>query len=162
MTTTYPIQSHTRVCAATGRALLPGQRYYSALFDEAGQFVRKDYAVEAWSGPPANAMAFWSGCVPEINQKRRLVFDDELLLECFTRLADDADPARVRFRYVLALLLLRRKRLKFDDIRRDDGQEYLQLKCGKTGTLFDVLDPRMSEPDMQLVQDEVFKLLGWE
>ena len=63
---------------------------------------------------------------------------------------------------VLALLLLRRKRLKFDDIRRDDGQEYLQLKCGKTGTLFDVLDPQMSEPDMQSVQDEVFKLLGWE
>src|SRR5260370_576636 len=83
MTTSYPIQSHTRVCAVTGRALPPGQRYYSALFDEAGQFVRKDYAAEVWHGAPENAIAFWTGRVPEQNQKRRLVFDDELLLECF-------------------------------------------------------------------------------
>src|SRR5205085_7273523 len=111
MTTSYPIQTHTRVCAGTGRPLQPGERYFSALFDEAGQFIRKDYAAAAWSAPPDGALAYWSGRVPEPNQKRRLIFDDELLLECFARLADEADPSRVQFRYVLALLLLRRKRL---------------------------------------------------
>jgi hypothetical protein len=162
MTTSYPIQTHTRVCAATGRPLDPGERYFSALFDEAGQFVRKDYAADAWPGPPADAIAFWCGRVPGLNQKRRLTFDDELLLECFERLADDAEPGRVQFRYVLALLLLRRKRLKFEDVRRDAEQEFLLLKCGKTGSLYEVADPRMSEADMTTVQDEVFKVLGWE
>jgi hypothetical protein len=162
MTTTYPIQTHTRVCAATGRPLESGEKYFSALFDEAGQFVRKDFAAAAWPGPPENAIAFWAGRVPELNQKRRLTFDDDLLMECFARLADDTEPERIRFRYVLALLLLRRKRLKFEDVRRGGGQEYMQLKCAKTGSAFEVLDPRMSEADMQTVQDDVFKLLGWE
>jgi hypothetical protein len=162
MTTTYPIQTHTRICAATGRSLEPGEKYFSALFDELGQFVRKDFAAVAWPGPPENAIAFWTGRVPELNQKRRLTFDDELLIECFARLADDHDPERIRFRYVLALLLLRRKRLKFEDVRRDGAQEFMQVKCSKTGSAFEVLDPRMSEADMAAVQEEVFKLLGWE
>lgn len=162
MTASYPIQSHTRVCASTGRPLQPGEKYYSALFDTSGEWVRRDFAAEAWHGPPADAFAFWGGRVPPPDQKRRLTFDDELLMDCFSRLADNPDPAKVQFRYVLALLLLRRKRLRFDDLQRRDGQEWLQLKCVKTNAAFEVLDPRLSESDIVTVQDDVFKLLGWE
>src|SRR5262249_3533310 len=100
--------------------------------------------------------------VPGQHQKRRLTFDDELLMECFARLAPDTDAARVQFRYVLALLLLRRKRLKFEDIRHEAGLEYLRLHCPRSGAVYEVLDPRLGEADIQRVQDEVFKLLGWE
>jgi len=162
MMTQYAIQAPTRICAATGRPLQPGERYYSVLFDEAGQLIRKDYAKEVWTGAPEAALAFWSGSVHELNEKRRPTFDDDLLMECLARLAEEADLARLRFRYVLGLLLLRRKRLKFEDVRRDGDQEYLQLKCTKTGSEFELLDPRLSEADMSRVQDEVFKLLGWE
>jgi len=162
MTTTYPIQVHTRVCAGTGRPLLPGERYFSVLFDEGGQFIRKDYAKDAWTGVPQNALAFWSGRVPELNEKRRPTFDDELLLDCFARLADESDPARLQFRYVVGLLLLRRKRLKFEDVRRDGDREFLQLRCVKTNCVFEMLDPHLSETDMNAVQAEVFKLLGWQ
>lgn len=162
MMAAYPIQQHSRVCAATGRPLLPGEKYFSILLDEAGQFIRKDYSTEGWPGSPSEAMAVWSGRVPEVNQKRRLTFDDDLLMECFERLADESEGARVQFRYVLALLLLRRKRLKFEDVRRDGDQEYLQLKDSRTGTAFEVLDPRLAEADIGRVQDEVFRVLGWE
>jgi hypothetical protein len=162
MTATYPIQHHSRVCAATGRALSPGEKYHSALFDEAGQLVRKDYSAAGWPGPPEKAFALWTGRVPELHQKRRLTFDDDLLMECFERLAEETERPRVQFRYVLALLLLRRKRLKFEDVRREGCQDYLLLKCPATGAAFEVLDPRLAESDVERVQDEVFKLLGWE
>src|ERR1051326_2171088 len=155
MTGTFPIQQHTRVCAATGRPLLPGEKYFSALFDENGQFVRKDYSAEGWPGPPDNAFALWQGRVPDLHQKRRLTFDDDLLMECFERLAEDTDPARVQFRYVLALLLLRRKRLKFEDVRHEGDQDYLRLRCPRSGAEFEVLDPRLGEADVSRVQDEV-------
>jgi len=162
MTSSYPIQGHTRTCAATGRALQPGEKYFSAVFEEAGHLVRKDFAADAWPGAPENALAFWTGKVPALNQKRRLTFDDDLLMECFERLADDADPNRTQFRYVVALLLLRRKRLRFEDVRRDQGQEYMQLRCAKSNATFEVLDPHLSEADISAVQEEVFKLLGWD
>jgi hypothetical protein len=162
MTTTYPILNHTRVCATTGRPLIPGEKYCSALFDESGQFVRKDYSAAGWPGPPNDAFAFWTGKVPDQHQKRRLTFDAELLMECFVRLAEETDPNKVHFRYVVALLLLRRKQLRFEDVRREDGQEFLQLKCPKTGSAFEVLDPHLSEADIARVQEEVVKVLGWE
>ena len=162
MTTSYPILNHTRVCAATGRPLVAGEKYRSVLFDEAGQFVRKDYSTEGWPGPPANAIACWCGVVPEFHQKRRLTFDADLLMECFGRLAEETEPEKVRFRYVIALLLLRRKQLRFEDVRRDGEQEFLQLKCSKTGQAFEVLDPHLSEDDIARVQEEVIKVLGWE
>lgn len=162
MTTSYPILNHTRVCATTGRPLLPGEKFRSMLLDDAGQFVRKDYSADAWPGAPDNAIASWAGTVPEIHQKRRLTFDADLLMECFGRLAEETDPEKVRFRYVIALLLLRRKQLRFEDVRRDGDQEYLQLKCPKTGNAFEVVDPHLSEADIAKVQEEVVKVLGWE
>ena len=42
--TDYQIQASSRRCAATGREIRPGEAYYSALLDEGGAFVRRDYS----------------------------------------------------------------------------------------------------------------------
>jgi hypothetical protein len=158
----YPIQNHTRVCAATGRALAPGERVYSVICDEAGQLLRRDFAANAWRGPPDGAIAFWCGKVPQPEKPNRLPIDDDLLMECFNRLSADNDPARIRFRYVVGLLLLRRKRLKFEDSHRDGDVEILRLRCPRTGEVVELIDPRLTEAEMTEVQDEVFHLLGWD
>lgn len=159
--TEYQIQPITRRCAATGQELPPGSRYFSVLLEQDGKFVRQDYSGDAWQGPPEGAFSFWAGRVPTTEQGRQLRMDDETVHECFVRLQDEVDPARVSFRYVLALLLMRRKRLRFEQVRREAGLEYLQLRCGRTGTLHDVLDPGLREEEMAAVQEEVFKVLGW-
>ena len=64
-------------------------------------------------------------------------------------------------RYVLALLLMRRKRLKFEEARYEGDQEVLQLRCAKTGAQHRIVNPRLSEVEMGAVQEEVFKVLGW-
>ena len=101
------IQGLTRVCAATGQSLGPGDAYHAVLVEDNGQFVRRDYALSAWPGPPEGAIAHWQARVPVQEPKRRLTINDELLLECVVRLADTTEPAKLNFRYVVALLLLR-------------------------------------------------------
>ena len=66
-------------------------------------------------------------------RRRRPPIDDDLLLDCFGRLEGRTDAAGENFRYVLALLLMRRKRFKFEETRNDDGRELLVLRCGRTG-----------------------------
>ena len=160
--TEYQIQPNTRRCVVSGRELKPGERYYSVLLDEAGKFVRRDYAAEAWQGPPADAFSFWAGRVPAAGARKRPPIDDDMLLDCFQRLEGRTDAAGENFRYVLALLLMRRKRFKFEEARNDGGREVLVLHCGRTGARHEVADPRLADEEMAAVQDDVFQALGWE
>jgi hypothetical protein len=156
---TYQIQKCTLRCARSGRELQTGERFYSVLYDRGDTLVREDISQEAWQGPPEGAFSFWISKVPPKEQARRLHVDDEVLLDCFQRLTGEADPQKVRFRYVLALWLMRRKRLRFEDVRVDDGHEVLLLSCSRTRTRFEVLNPQLAEQQLAELQDEVLRLL---
>jgi hypothetical protein len=159
--TDYQIQPHTRRCAATGRELRPGEKFYTALLEEGDRFLRKDYSCEAWQGPPPGAFSFWSGRVPALEGNQRQGIDEDMLAECFERLEGEAEQAKVNFRYVVALLLMRRKRFKFEEARVEHGMEVLTLCCARTGTRYEVVNPRLTEEQMADVQEEVFRVLGW-
>ena len=160
--TDYQIQASTRRCALTGREIQPGDRYYSVLLDEGGTFVRKDYSESSWQGPPQGAFSFWKTRLGPDHKPRRLPIDDELLLECFHRLEGELQPAKVAFRFVLALLLVRRKRLRLEDIRKEEEKEILHLRCPKKGERFQAVDPGLPDDELESVQEEVFRVLGWE
>jgi len=160
--TEYQIQAPTRRCASSGRELRPGERFFTVLIDEGGRFIRQDYSAEAWQGPPAGTFSFWAGRVPAHDEKARPRIDDDLLLDCLQRLEGQDDPSRVSFRYVVALLLMRRKRLKFEEARAEGEHELLILRCPRSRQQFQVVNPRLTEEAMASVQEEVFKVLGWE
>ncbi|MDY3551218.1 hypothetical protein R5W24_000293 [Gemmata sp. JC717] len=162
--TDYDIQGPTRVCAVTGRELKPGEKYFAALTESAGTLVRTDYAPEAWPGPPAGAVAYWCGKVPAAGAKpRKPVVNDDLLLDCFDRLKGSADADGLNFRYVATLLLMRRKRFKFEDASRDaSGRDVMIVRDARGGAVHHVVDPRLNDEQIAAVQTEVFRVLGWE
>jgi hypothetical protein len=159
--TDYQIQPNTRRCSVTGRELSPGETCYTVLQEEGGKFVRKEYSAEAWQGPPPGAFSFWQGKVSASQAPRRPAFDDELLMDCFLRLEGQPEPSRVSFRYVLALLLMRRRRLRPEEARPGDGKT-LRLRCARTGARHEVADPKLTDDELDSVQQDVFQALGWE
>jgi hypothetical protein len=158
----YQIQPNSRRCAVTGREIQPGERFFSVLLDEDRQLVRRDYSPEAWHGAPPGAVSFWTGHVLAATDKQKPRFDDELLEDCFLRLEGQTEPGRVNFRYVVALLLMRRRRFRFETSVVDDGTEKMVLRCMRTGSKYEVVNPRLSDDEMAQVQDEVFNVLGWK
>jgi len=158
----YQIQPHTRHCSVTGRELQPGERFFTALMEEDNKFVRKDYSHEAWNGPPPDAFSFWGGKVPDVKDGRKLDIDDEILIDCFHRLENQDDPRKVNFRYTVALLLMRRKRLKFEDAKQVNGQEVLVVRCPRDKKKYEVVNPQLDDEEIAAVQEEVFQVLGWE
>jgi hypothetical protein len=160
--TDYQIQPHTRRCAVTGRELQPGERFYTALIEEGDHLLRRDYGSDSWRGPPEGAFAFWSGRVPPAEEARRPRIDDDLLVSCFHRLEGQTEPSRVSFRYVVALLLMRRKRFRFEEARSEAGREVLRLRCVRTREVHEVVNPGLTEVELGAVQEEVFKVLGWD
>jgi hypothetical protein len=160
--TEYQIQPNARRCAISGREFQVGERFFSVLTEEGGKFVRRDYAADTWSGPPANAFSFWAGTIVTPNARRALPIDDDLLLECFARLEGNTEPAQVKFRYVVGLLLMRRRRLRLEQTAPEDGTEVLLLRCPRSRTQYRVVNPGLTDEEIYAVQDEVFQVLGWE
>ncbi len=158
----YQIQPNSRRCAVTGKEMQPGDRYYSALVDEEQKLVRKDYSAVAWQGPPGGTVSFWTGHVPTDTEKTKPRFDDDLLEDCFQRLEGQAEPSRVNFRYVVALLLMRRRRFRYETAVVEAGVERMILRCQRTQTKHEVINPHLTDDAMAQVQDEVFNVLGWK
>lgn len=132
--TQYSIGTATRRCAATDRELGTGERFVGALVQhpEEEQFQRVDFCERAWieGARPARSLllyGFWRGVVPDPTAKERMLIDDQSLVELFEQTGDGiemvggADAAsgqdRLAFRFVLALILLR-KRLLVQEGRR--------------------------------------------
>ncbi|MGD9635465.1 MAG: hypothetical protein AB7G28_05180 [Pirellulales bacterium] len=112
MQTDFEIQRSTRRCAATDRPLAPGEWCYSVLEVQGAEIVRKDFAASAWPGAPAESFGWWKARVPEPHAKKIKLAPNEVLLELFDQLAEQ--PHHEDMRYVLALLLVRRRVLRLD------------------------------------------------
>jgi hypothetical protein len=118
ISTTWDIGRSSGHCAATGVPLEPGSQCIVALVereeDLSAPLARLDFSEQGWESPqrPKGVIAFWRAVVPAPNEKRRGFVDDQTLLDLFERLGSDERPHRVRFRFVLMLLLVRKRLLR--------------------------------------------------
>jgi hypothetical protein len=104
----------SRVCSATGRPFEPGEKIFTFLFEENGEIQRRDLCAEAFKETkrPENALAWWSSRLPSGTEKKEKLAPNDALTDFFESLADRPDEAALR--YVLALLLTRRRVLRFE------------------------------------------------
>ena len=158
--TEYEIQPLSLHCAQTGRELKPGETYYSALTESPEGFRRLDYSAEVWQGPPDGTVAFWRAKVPsDSGGKRRQLVDDSVVMEFFERLEGAEDATKLNFRYILGLLLLRKKILKLTHVVHEGGREILVLRAAASGLEHRAVDPGLTEPQLEAVQVEVERIL---
>jgi len=166
------IPRNERVCAECAKAFEPGDALFSALYLEDNLFVRRDRCPDCW-GPRRGGgeFSYWRTVVPEpedpAKKKRRIdaMLDPQVLFDVFREMTDDPDPRKRRFRFVLSLMLVRRKKLRFVSIAKrkmaDGRQDCLVLKQKGRGARlsFDVVDVRLSEEEAVAAQQEVGQLL---
>jgi hypothetical protein len=103
----FEVQRSSRRCAATDLPLEPGDVCYSVLEFRGADVIRKDFSSAAWTDPPKEAFAWWRTRIPEPVAKKIKLAPNDVLLDLFDQLADD--PSHQDMRYVLTLLLVRRR-----------------------------------------------------
>ena len=130
----FEVRACSRQCAATGKLLQPGEVYFSILSLEESnkqvETVRRDFSVEAWQGPSDSNLGWWQSRVPVKDEKPQLAPTD-VMLNLFGALGDESGQQNTtdrQFRYLLGLLLIRRRVLRREDsFRHEDDQEILRL-----------------------------------
>jgi len=116
----FEVQRFTRRCHETERELTPGETFYSALFDEPGGVTRRDYCADAWQGPPEDAVSSWKSQVPAPTSTKVNWAPNDVMMHYFETLENE--PEKADFRYVLTLLMIRRRILQFE-ATADDAED---------------------------------------
>lgn len=124
----FEVQRTSRRCAATDLPLEPGDVCYSVLEVRGADVIRKDFSSDAWTDPPETALAWWRTRIPEPVAKKVKLAPNDVLLELFDQLAED--PLQADMRYVLALLLIRRRVLRLEPVGDASGLNLQQ--CAST------------------------------
>lgn len=146
-------------CVKTGAEILEGEEYYAVLFEEEEGFRREEYSVGAWEGAPVGAYCHFRTRVPIKAKKRRLLVDDDVLMTFFRRLKDETELLRVQFRFVLALILMRKRLLRYEETRHEEGREIWVMREGKDGEVHSVVNPRLTDAEIEGVSKELGVIL---
>jgi hypothetical protein len=153
----YDIHRSTRHCAKTGRELKPGEAFYSVLTVAGPKVEREDFSVEAWQGPPDEALGWWKSHVPAPDAKKMRWAPNEVMLQLFEDLG--GSEVQADFRYVLTLLLVRRRVMRLEETEKDDAGETMVLYCPRREAEYRVRAVVPSDERVAEIQEELGRLL---
>lgn len=166
------------MCAATGRALAVGDRYVATLVDRPGETgaIRVDFSIEAWASgerpqAPDRVIGSWRTAVRASTAEPKQLLSDDELLDLFEDMAGATEPKHLAFRYVLALMLVRRRQLRLVGERRTDGKSVLLVRpkyppggvaalTAPEGAPMEVVDPGLDEATTNDVIEQLGQVLG--
>lgn len=163
----FHIESGRHTCQTCGRVFQPSEEYLSGLAEVEPDerhphgMARRDFCPEHWKQDGAGWIAFWHTRVPvpEEPARKRLVIDDDRLLEVFFRLAGTTDPLKLDLRYVIGLMLVRKRRLKLEGTRHRGGEAVLRVRKSRSKELHDLLDRKLTDQAIIGVSQEIGTLL---
>lgn len=164
MSANWEVSKSQRVCAITGKVLEVGDNFFSGLKEEEDSFVRLDYSQEAWEEleQKDEFFSFWRSKIlaPDENKKKKLIIDVEAFYTFFCNLAGDEKHNRMLFRYLIALILVRKRVLKLEEIEKSpEGEALILLDIRKKEEVrVPVLDATEEELEAaQLELNEIFE-----
>jgi len=161
MANEWEIKGRAEKCAITEHLFQDGEYFYTLLFHDKEGFRRMDLSEEAWQQRNDNMkpFSFWRSkfeppppAVPEALEKGTA----EDLLRHYMQ---DEQPQHANARYILSLMLERKRILKQIESKDDGDGRVLIYEHVKTGEVFVIPDPDLRLDQLETVQNEVAGLL---
>jgi hypothetical protein len=158
----WEIKARAHQCAKSEEPFTDGAIIYTLLYRDRNGFRREDVLEHAWleMRDRIKPFSFWKSRyevppppAPEPVPKE----SGEALLR---KLLHEDRSEHLNARYVLSIMLERKKTLKQVDVRESENGKFLIYEHAKTGEVFIIEDPRLKLDRLDLVQQEVYALLA--
>jgi hypothetical protein len=146
-------------CYGTGRKIECGEEYFGALVELDGGLQRRDYCVDYWEREKPAVFCYWRTRLASAEQKKRVFVDDEMLMAFFDRLAEETEQEKVNFRFVLALILMRKRRLKYDSVVLDGDREIWRLRVTGDRQIVEVVNSHLDEEQIEQLSSQIGQIL---
>lgn len=156
----YNFKGVGETCGVCEKIFEEEESLFSALRRDTEEYARLDFCVSCWEGRDGGGFLCSWKRKTRVRETQPTV-DGSVVFEIFQRLDGAEEKHDRNFRYILGLLLMRRKRLKFVDVEKTENGEFLVLEDKQIEDVkYRLLDPGMSEEEIQHAKDEVGKLFS--
>jgi hypothetical protein len=149
-------------CVACGRTFEVGESFRACLYEMPEGYDRRDYCRDCPVPASPDPVATWTPRRAAPAPKRVQRFDREAVYRFFERLDEADEPDKVQFRFVLALLLWRKKVLKLERSVTVDEREIWEFRMPVVGELHRVARPELAEEHLERLSMQVEQLLAGE
>jgi hypothetical protein len=150
-------------CHISDRVIDPGQKFMAALRETPIGFERLDVCLESWEQfDRSNVLAFWQAVMPPAEVKKRLFVDDTVLCELFERLSEATDPLKLNFRFVLGLILMRKRLVLYESTKTEPDREIWRVRLKGRDDSIDLVNPKLNEQQIVEVSQQLNQVLSEE
>ncbi len=146
-------------CYGTGRKIEYGEEYLGALVETEQGLTRRDFCADYWQSQKPDVFCYWKTKLPQPGQKKTRFVDDDMLMAFFYRLAEETEQEKINFRFVLTLVLMRKRRLKYDSSIIDGDIEVWRLRVTGEKQTVDVINPHLDEAQIEQLSSQIGQIL---
>ncbi|ARN55904.1 hypothetical protein [Sedimentisphaera salicampi] len=152
----WNIKKPEGVCSICGREFETDEEFYAGLVDGQEGFERIDTCIGCWQEKKPRTFYFWKTKMPQPEEKGKQKFlNDETMLEFLEKLEQSEEPEKINFRFVLMLVLVRKRILRYKDTFSRDGKDYWRLKITGQDKMVEVLDPHIGEEQIEKLSENI-------
>jgi len=162
-TNTHDVPRGLGKCSVSGRALDVGEKYFAAIRETPEGIERLDVSAECWADfPKEGLLAYWQTIAARAEEKKKVFVDDEVLCTLFERLADATEPVKIHFRFVLGLILMRKRLVVYESARHEEGRDVWVVRMKGKEERLDLTDPKLDEEQVAEVSLQLGQILNEE
>jgi hypothetical protein len=163
----YALSRPQGKCSVCAGDIAEGDKFTAAVRETAAGLERIDLDSACWEAFDKSALlAYWRMAMPSAHgpAKPRVFVDDAVLCDLFDRLADTPadEPAKINFRFVLGLVLMRKRLLAYESTHVENGREFWTVRLKGRDELIDLQNPRLDEEQVAQVSTQLGQILSGE
>jgi hypothetical protein len=146
-------------CSGTGKKIKYGEEYFAALVEAEEGLGRRDFCTDYWEEKSPEVFCYWKTKLPSPDEKKQIFVDEEMLMAFFERLERETEQGKINFRFVLALILMRKRRLKYDSSRTESDKEIWRLRIAGGKETVEVINPHLDEEQIEQLSSQIGQIL---
>ncbi|MBK1856081.1 hypothetical protein JO972_14005 [Verrucomicrobiaceae bacterium 5K15] len=160
----WSIKSRAHTCSVTEKKFTDGETFYTALYPdpESSGYIRRDFSEDAWDSLGADAdqpFSFWGSVYHAPVKEETVEVTEESPEDLLRRLVEEDEEHTESVRYILAVMLERKKQLVEADSQHTPTGILRIYEHRKSGDVFIVKDPNIPLSEIDSVQQDIADLL---
>jgi len=163
----WNIQARAHACQACHRHFADKEPFHTLLYDQKHSYERLDVCEACWQSQYSQGgadrkgfISHWTSiyAVPPVAPPDPI--GKETAESLLRKLVAQNDTAHAGARFILAVMLERRRLLKVKAQLNEDGQRVFVYEHAQSGDLFNIADPNLQLDQLEEVQRDVSHLLA--